>query len=809
MDKKNPVQRLFAACLAAFAAATAQATDCDPGVADRADAAYAAGLDAYRAGQVGSAYQQLKFARDQCPALLRYRNDYLVAAVTAGHASEALEAAAGLDLTGLPPYVLEALGRGARDQRQDELALRYFAAIPGADDNPAVRAGRDLVLLDQGRGAEARADLAALQARFPDQDAVQEALGLADEAAGEWVGALAAAQSGLDARPGTAWALALRYRVLVHLGAPHLAAALTPESVTSPAQRGATRQEALAFEFRWARDEPRPDRVRAAHLDAVIARMREAAADPSLGDEARHRVRADLIEALQERARSAEAIAQYEALVREGPGVPPYATGAAADAYLSQRQPQRAIDLFRSLPAGTAVPFSLKSTYFYALLESDRPREAIAWADSVARQEPQYLHADDAGLRSDNPDYVAAQVLAALARAYTDQPAEARARLAGLLVAAPGNADVTLALAETDAQRGWPRESAVEAAAVLAANPDVGAATAHLFAAQLQMADWRAAQATLSDMDAQRPAEDPALRHGLRDWRIHDSAEFSVDAQLGRSYGRRAGLVDSTVEEYAWTPPLASDFRAYAHFDQAEGDPVQGATWRHAGGAGIEYHSRDWLATVEVLEIDHASPAPQLSVEVTPDDHWRFGGSWSGRTLDLPIAAVVVGVHADRAALDAAYRVSESREFGVTAKREAFSDGNVRDDEAAFWRERLVTGPVYRLDTRIDLDTSSNTQANTNYFNPQGDLSATLTLQSRWQQFRRYDQALSHELDITLGDYRQQRYGSGLVAALRYTLNYDVSDRVVVRAGVGRGVRPYDGSRERLDVLTLYALGRF
>ena len=166
-------------------------------------------------------------------------------------------------------------------------------------------------------------------------------------------------------------------------------------------------------------------------------------------------------------------------------------------------------------------------------------------------------------------------------------------------------------------------------------------------------------------------------------------------------------------------------------------------------------------------------------------------------------------MHADRAALDLAYRVSESREFGVTAKREAFSDGNLRDDAAAFWRERLVTGPVYRLDTRIDLDTSSNTQRGTNYFNPLSDLSATLSLQNRWQQFRHYDQALSHELDLTLGGYQQQRYGTGLVAALRYTLNYDVNDRVVLRAGVGRGVRPYDGSRERLDVLTLYALGRF
>jgi len=809
MDYRKASKISLTGCIAVFACASVHAADCDPGVAGRAEAAYAAGLLQYRAGQLGPAYEQLKFAYDQCPARPRYRNDYLVAAVNAGHADDALETAAAIDAATLPPYVLEALGRGARDQHRPELALQYYAAIPGADDNPAVRAGRDLVLVDQGRVAAAQADLLALQARYPERSEVLEALGLADEAAGDWVPALAAAEAILVGEPDQGGALALRYRALVHLGAPHLAEALTPASVTTAAQRVATQQDELAFEFRWARDEPRPERVRAADLDAVIARMRATIADPAASADLRRRVRADLVEALQERSHSSEAVAEYEGLARDGGPIPPHATGAAADAYLTLRQPQRAAELFRSLPAGSPVPFSLKSTYFYALLESGHPRQAQSWADSLARQEPQYLDADSPGLRSENPDYIPAQVLAAMALAYNEELADAWRRLDALAGEAPGNPDVNLALAEVEGLRGWPRESAALTREVLQRNPDLGAATAQLFGAQLQMADWRSAQATLQLMAAQRTDEDPTLLRSQRDWQIHDSAEFSIDAQLGRSYGRRAGLIDSTVEEYAWTPPLGADFRAYAHFNQAEGDPIQGDTWRHAAGAGVEYHTMNWLATIELLEIDRTSPAAQTSIEVTPDDHWRFGGSYSARTLDIPIAAVVVGVHADRDALDLGYRVSESREFGLNAKREEFSDGNSRHDESAFWRERWVTGPVYRLDTRLDLDTSSNTLPNTNYFNPLRDESATLTLQNQWQQFRHYSAALSQELDLTLGDYRQQGYGSGLVAAFRYSLNYDINDRVVVRAGFGRGVRPYDGSRERLDVLTLYALGRF
>jgi tetratricopeptide (TPR) repeat protein len=288
MDYKKARKTTLPGCLAVLAVATVRAADCDPGVAGRAEAAYGAGLAQYQAGQVAAAYDQLQFAYDQCPSRPRYRNDYLVAAITAGHAEDALETAADLDTASLPPYVLEALGRGARDLHRAELSLHYYAAIPGGDDNPAVRAGRDLVLLDQGRVADAQADLRALQSRFPAHSAVLEALGLADEAAGDWVPALAAAAAILQREPQHAGALALRYRVLVHLGAPHLAEALTPAAATTAAQRAATRQDELAFEFRWARDEPRPDRVRAAHLDEVIARMRAAIADPAVDADARH-----------------------------------------------------------------------------------------------------------------------------------------------------------------------------------------------------------------------------------------------------------------------------------------------------------------------------------------------------------------------------------------------------------------------------------------------------------------------------------------------------------------------------------------
>lgn len=51
---------------------------------------YIAGLAAFNAGRAEESYLQLKTAYLECSSNARYRNDYIVAAASAGHASEAI-----------------------------------------------------------------------------------------------------------------------------------------------------------------------------------------------------------------------------------------------------------------------------------------------------------------------------------------------------------------------------------------------------------------------------------------------------------------------------------------------------------------------------------------------------------------------------------------------------------------------------------------------------------------------------------------------------------------------------------------------
>ena len=805
--------RLRATCAALLAYITLQSASiasANPCMTPEGEARsqYDAGLAAFKAGDTAESYSKLKGAYEACPDNTRYRNDYIFAAVLSGHPAEALALTASLDPASLPVYVLESLGRAARDNHQPDLAIHYYDTILATENDIAARVGRDLALMDRGQPSQAQADLIALESAYPDRSDVLEALGLADESVGDNIAALGAAQRLLEINPQHVGALKLRYRVLVRSGAPHLADELTPGKLLSADELGRLRRDELGFEFRWARDDPGSDHARASRLDEVIERMRRAAADSSITPQARNGLRSDLVTALVERGRLREAADEYEHLVADRATIDPYVSAAVVSAYEGLKQPQRAIAIFGHLPSGTIPSYEAEASYVYALLDVGRYQAAIDRADALLSKEPAYYHANSAELRTENPYYARALVLCALVRSYADRLADAQKRLEALLSSAPMNSDARLALAETYNERGWPRAALDTSRLVLQSDPTATSPLGQLFSAQFSAADWPAAQHTLTRMSESLPTDNSTLLRTERDWDLHQMPEVSIDGHLGESYGGPAGVIDSEIGEYVYTAPIDSNYRAYAHLDQTAGEPPQGTTFRYAQGAGLEYHTASWLATGELLAIDHSGPYPQVSVESTPNDYWKIGGSYALRTLDIPIAAVVLGVHADRLALNTGYRENESFDLGTQVVQERYSDSNLRLEWLAYWHERWVSGPTYKLDTRLDIDTSRDTLADTNYFNPKRDLSAVITVQNQWLQFRNGTTSLTHEVDLAIGSYTQQGYGTGAIQLLQYQLVYEPSDRLTLKAGAGVSIRPFDGQRERLDTLIFNVEGR-
>jgi biofilm PGA synthesis protein PgaA len=84
-----------------------------------------------------------------------------------------------------------------------------------------------------------------------------------------------------------------------------------------------------------------------------------------------------------------------------------------------------------------------------------------------------------------------------------------------------------------------------------------------------------------------------------------------------------------------------------------------------------------------------------------------------------------------------------------------------------------------------------------------------LTLINEQRLWRRYDRSFVHRLFLTLGNYRQQDFGSGEVAAIRYEQEWSLDNRLGLRYGAQRGFHPYDGVREYANFYNLSLNWRF
>jgi biofilm PGA synthesis protein PgaA len=251
---------------------------------------------------------------------------------------------------------------------------------------------------------------------------------------------------------------------------------------------------------------------------------------------------------------------------------------------------------------------------------------------------------------------------------------------------------------------------------------------------------------------------------------------------------------------------------------------VEGNIALRRSGVGVEYRDRALVATLEgALSAYGGNVDTTLtsgagggragargSLAWSPDDHWLFGAEADSFARNTPLRALRAGVTARSGQVSAAYRVSESREFELTAEAMGFSDGNQRASLAGQYTERLLTAPFWSVDAILRAAGSRNS-ANTqrNYFNPRSDLSASAGLAVAQAIYRRYEFSYDHRLVGTPGVYWERGYGAKGVASLLYEHRLRADDVLELGLGVTFSRQPYDGVYENAAAALLALRWRF
>lgn len=739
---------------------------------DTPDTRYRQAIEDARAGRLAEALAALRTLLERSPGRQDMLGDYAVVLGWGREHAAALALLPQIDRANAPAHVLEGLAESARATKDLDLAEALYRES---------------------------------NARFPGRAEPWLGLGGIASERGDHFRALAIYESILANFPGHEQAVQGRkVQVLSLLGAPKLALELSDRNpgVVTPAAREMLEADHTAHKVRWGTITANSERGagRFAGLDFALADSEAAAAralDPAIElNPAERQLALDRISALRERYRSREAVELYEAMAARPGGVPTYAKTAAASAYLHQRHPERARDLYREALAVEPNDIESQMGLFYALSDAEEHAEALAHIQHVVSITPPHIDAWSAATIRENPAWVRVLGARAIAPLFANRPGQAWKRLQELSDAVPADTGIRTDYGSSMRARGWPRKAEQELRLTLAVDLDNAGAHGERAGALLEMRDYRNAEAALA-LAQSVSAEDGRVVRAGRLARVHNMHELVVDVAGGRSSGGPTGTRDRLLDAWLYSRPLDYNYRFFTHVHSAQADYAGGIGRRERAGIGMEYRSTLFSATGELSKgIGNDRNGVGASLAYTPDDHWTFRGTLDSSSNDTPLQARLAGIDGRRASVEASWQANESRGASISHAFMRFGDGNRRETTQARWTERVIAGPVYKLEVTGSLYASRNSLAGAPYFNPSRDFAPTLEFANEWLQWRRYERAFRHRLYVALGSYRQEGFGSGPTTNLRYEQEWAADDRLTLRYGIGRSQHPYDGVRD-------------
>jgi len=782
------------------------------------DENHAAALALAREGKLPAALDMLSNLAAQNPETLRLLYDYIAVLGWAERDAEVVAQASRIDLASAPPYVLETLGKSARNTRNFPLAMdAYRRAREQEPTRIDSTLGLAMTMADAGQPDEALTLLNQFAKTAEQEVPILLAQGYILQTKRDGHFELLAVYErvlAIDPTNEEGW----RGKILTTqwLGAPHLAARMLEQhpSVLSPRERAELLADRSAERLGWGGLAALPQAEQRAQTASTIADIKKTLADlesQNQGDTpASRRAHLDLLVGLQHIGAHEQAIEEYKWLTDHLFELPAYALVAVADSHLQLQQPEAAVPIFQAALRLEPNSPAAQSGLFYALVDSERHEEALRVVDEFAQRTPIWIKREPKSAGQPNYERSDLDALAALGRAFADYLAEAQQRLEPMVATAPQSADLRTQLGTTYLWRGWPRRAITEFRIVSAQEPDhMGAHLAEMDA-QLNVHEFEAAEKALHAAQAIGP-NSQQLRQPTETWSAQNAPELRVDVSRLASSGLNENVADYSIDAHLYSPTLAYRYRPFFHTLLSAANFPEGLASYKRSGVGVEFRSEpiDGQAEISVNSEDAADPGLTLRGRWNANDFWSVGAGWESYADDIPLRARNKAVQGWSVIADTVYRFDETRSLGAAAHRVSMTDGNVRRALSANAMQRIITKPRYKLDAIGSVHSSRNFNVGASYFNPASDLGVDLTLNNDWMLWREYTHSFRHRLALTGGTYKQTNQSVRLVWGAQYEHQWNWTQRFDLSYGISRTRRVFDGKAELATRLYLAVDWRF
>lgn len=488
-------------------------------------------------GKHDAALPMLQQLAEEFPKEPFYLYDYMTVLSWAGRDQEVLSLQSRVDLAAAPLYLLETLGRSARNTRDFPLAIRFYEmATEKAPERVESGLGLARAYSDHGAPEKAIPLLKRLDEKHPKRVDILEALGEAYRLDQKGIEALAVYHRILDLNPEHREAQRQRILIASRLGAHDLAASMAREKPALLSNEEFERvigdQAAQSIRFQKAA-------AAIPLLQEQLSRLEERGESHS---PAYQRARFDLMAALRDRDRMEEAIVLYEALSAEGIEMPDYALRAAADAYIHEQDPEKARDIYLKILERNPDDFNDKLALFYAYFDTGEYSSALKLIDTVAAEE------------QDPSRKLRAESVAAMGSAWAGQLSKAQRRFEWLLERHPNDPYLHSNLGYVYLWRGWPRRAKEEFQLSQSIEPAVLDAQIGEVGAERDLFEFRAAEEGIIGLETRYP-DHRQVERLRRSWNIHNMRELRVAVSGRHNSGMQEGARDLAVDLLLYSRP--------------------------------------------------------------------------------------------------------------------------------------------------------------------------------------------------------------------------------------------------------------
>ncbi len=774
-----------------------------------------------RDGDISRSLQEFKTLHQQHPTNLNLIYDYITILGWGNNDNEAITLSKKIDLNQAPDYVLQNIAKSARNIKKfDDAITLYTLGTEKFPNNHHFYIGLALSSHDHKKIELSNVTLQHAKEKFSHDNKILYAIANAYEYNKNYFDAFRIYQDLINDPALKDKSLMKLVGVLKHLGMPFIAQKYINENpnLFDKETVMAIRSDKATFKLRWGAKGYHAKKDRSLLID-VISKIDKnmLAFDLSKSETLQNKhvqnMIFDKIVALNELARTNDAIKLYENFNKLDLKFPSYVLNAIGNAYLAQKQPKKAEKILLLSLKKNPHNFKTKILLFYAYSDGSDMHKALSYAQKLDNEELPKIWDKNHLYRITNPRKLDATVLRILSYEYAGYMGKAEAELIALVENAPTNSWLRSILAKLYYYRGWYERADQEYTILLHQDPDDFGAKEGKFLLFLAQREYRKAYRYLETLEQVYPQKSTELKVLYKTFHSTSKGSFSVQSGFGDT-PTQSNIGNSTgynVSGYLYSGLIDYNYRMFVYAQKTHEKLYGKKSDNSRYGLGVNYRNK--LLEANLLLAYNATNikriAPSADVTFYLNDYITIGTGYEVFSSQTPLRAIMEGTRMERFFATVSYRHSESRDSSITFEQMDFTDGNMRHSIGLRHFENIIEGPYYNLNAYLYAGGTKNSESDAVYYNPKEDAYISISGNNIWNIYKDYDFNIQQTLGIEIGSHWEKEYGSNSTGVISLGQEWSLNENFGFDFGYMRKRSSYDGNIEYKNEFFLNLHGRF